>query len=119
MPFASTSLNAAAAAQPPGQYHAITPTRVLDSRDGTGGFSTPFAGGQRRDVKIAGMGGVPADSTAVVINVTATDTAADGFLSVFPAGGVHPITSSLQWVPGQTVPNLVTVGLGNNGSVSI
>ena len=51
-------------------------------------------------------------ASAVVMNVTVTDPTTDGFLTVFPSGGPTPPSSNLNFVGGQTVPNLVMVGLG-------
>ena len=53
------------------------------------------------------------------MNVTATNTSDAGFLTVFPAGAAQPTTSNLNFVPGQTVPNLVMSKLGTGGAVSI
>ncbi|MHB8323068.1 MAG: CHAP domain-containing protein [Candidatus Dormibacteria bacterium] len=65
-------------------------------------------------------GSVPADATAVVLNVTVTDTnLAPSYLTVYPAGGALPLASNLNWVPRQTVPNLIVVPVGTNGQISI
>jgi hypothetical protein len=45
--------------------------------------------------------------SAVVMNVTVTNTTASSFLTVFPAAAQRPVASNLNWVPGQTVPNRV------------
>ena len=72
-----------------------------------------------RDLSVAGNGPVPADATAVVMNVTATNPTAAGFATVFPTGGIFPTpASNLNFVPGQTVPNLTMVQIGDNGKVS-
>jgi hypothetical protein len=63
-------------------------------------------------------GGVPSSATSVVLNVTVTDTTAASDLAVWPAGGALPLSSSVNWAAGQTVPNLVTVGLSSSGQVS-
>jgi hypothetical protein len=51
--------------------------------------------------------------------VTATNTTDAGFLTVYPTGGALPPTSSLNFVPGQNVPNLVMSKLGTGGATSI
>jgi len=68
---------------------------------------------------IGGVGSVPANATAVILNVTAVDETTAGFFTVYPAGGAVPTASNLNWVAGETVPNLVSVGLGTAGSVTI
>jgi hypothetical protein len=103
-----------------GTYHAVTPVRILDTRVGTGGFSSPITAGHSIDLPVGGVGPVPASGVAAaVLNVTVTDTTAASFLTIFPTGVAMPVASNLNWVAGVTVPNLVTVGLGTGGKVTI
>ncbi len=102
------------------RFTALTPARVLDSRDGTGGFNTPWGAGTTRSVTVAGAGGVPASGvTAVVLNVTVTQTSAASHLTVWPDGQAKPDASNLNWPAGDTRPNVVVAKLGANGKVSI
>jgi len=55
----------------------------------------------------------------VVMNVTATQTTAAGYITLWPTGEPQPIASNLNVNPGQDVPNLVTVKLGAAGRVSV
>lgn len=55
----------------------------------------------------------------MVLNVTAVAPSAAGFLTVFPAATVRPGVSSLNFAPGQTVPNQVTVAVSPSGAVAI
>lgn len=96
-------------------YTALTPTRLLDTRR-TGG---PLGSGQTLDLTVAGVAGVPANATAVALNVTATNTTGAGYLSLYPAGSALPGVSNLNWGPGSTVANLVVVPVGSNGQVAI
>jgi hypothetical protein len=94
----------------------LTPVRVLDTRD----RHAPLTAGATIDLTVAGTGGVPATgATAVALNVTVTEPTANGYLTVWPAGTARPVASNLNFVPGQTVPNLVMCKLGANGAVSI
>jgi hypothetical protein len=68
---------------------------------------------------VAGRGSVPAGATAVIANVTATNTTAWGFLSAWPTGSAQPSSSNLNFLGGQTVPNLVMLKLGAGGQLSI
>jgi hypothetical protein len=97
----------------------VTPARLLDTRDGTGGIGGRFASGNQRDLPIVGQGGVPAGATAVVLNVTAVDPGSFGFVTVWPSGAARPIASSLNTAPGRTRPNLVVAKVGANGAVSL
>ena len=102
---------------PPIQYHPLTPARIYDSRN-LGGALGP---GQTRNVLVAGQGGVPTSPpvTSVVINVTATNTTAASYFTVFPTGQTQPVASNLNWTPGKTVPNLVEINLGTGGMISV
>lgn len=53
------------------------------------------------------------------MNVTVTDPTAAGFVTVWPTGEAKPNASSLNFVAGQTVPNLVMSKVGANGRISI
>ncbi|HVS05277.1 MAG TPA: hypothetical protein VHK65_03820 [Candidatus Dormibacteraeota bacterium] len=71
------------------------------------------------DVPVGGMGGVPANATAAVINVTATDTTAASYLTVYPKGASRPLASTLNWTAGKTVPNLTELELGAGGMLTV
>jgi hypothetical protein len=105
---------------PTGEFTALTPARILDTRDGTGGFSQPIGPGQSVDVQVAGIGGVPATGvSSVVFNATAVDPTAATYLTVWPAGIARPVISNVNVRAGETRPNLVTVALGTGGKVSL
>ena len=90
-----------------GTYSPLLPTRILDTRDGTGGVLGARPGDTTVDVQVTGQGGVPATGVgAVVLNVTVTQPAAGGFLTIFPAGGNRPLASDLNYAGGETRPNL-------------
>jgi murein DD-endopeptidase MepM/ murein hydrolase activator NlpD len=103
-----------------GQYHALSPSRILDTRYGTGGFTTPVGPGQSIDVQVAGQGGVPATGVSgAVLNLTVTNPTSQGYLTVYPTGTPAPVTSSLNFRGGQTIANRVITGLGTGGKVTI
>jgi len=93
----------------------LTPVRILDTRDGTGGITGPIAAGGSFELQVTGVGGVPADATGVVMNVTGTEATDLSFITVWPAGEPRPNASNLNLTPGQNLPNLVTVKLGAGG----
>jgi hypothetical protein len=69
---------------------------------------------------VAGQGGIPTvGAGAVVMNVTATEPSEPSFLTVHPDGTFPPNASNLNFVGGQTIPNLVTVKLGSSGAARI
>ncbi len=100
----------------PGQYHALAPSRILDTRINGG----PVGAGQVRNAQVTGRGGVPDTGVAaVVLNVTVTDATAGSYLTVYPAGVPRPVASNLNVGQGQTVANLAEVPLGIKGQVSL
>jgi hypothetical protein len=69
---------------------------------------------------VTGVGPVPADATAVVLNVTSTQaTSAEGFVTVWPDGVARPTASNLNLRPGQNLANLVMVRAGPTGNVRL
>ena len=102
----------------PGAFTALTPSRILDTRTAGGGGK--LAATETRDLQILGQGGVPQGTvSAVVLNVTVTETSWGGYLTVFPSGTTKPLASNLNWSAGATIPNLVIVKVGTNGKISL
>jgi len=109
-----------AAAAADGAYTSLSPARILDTRDGTGGISGPIGPAAGVDVQITGRGGVPAGGvSAVALNVTVTQPTASGFLTIFPSGSTRPLAANLNFDPGKTVPNLVVAKLGTGGRLAV
>ena len=103
-------------------FTALAPSRILDSRPNgprVGPFATPWGEGTTRDVVVAGVNGVPADASAVVLNATVTGTSTASHLTLWPAGEAQPKASNLNWSHGWTVANAVTVKVGISGKVSV
>jgi hypothetical protein len=99
----------------------VSPDRIYDTRTGQGG--APIAkvnGGASAVVKVAGVAGVPADATAVALNVTATNQQGAGFLTVYPTGGAVPNVSNVN-IPAEAkdVANAVAVQVGSGGQVTV
>jgi PKD repeat protein len=96
----------------------VGPARILDTRHGTGtgGKIAPVGQGGVVAVKIAGANGIPADVTAVAMNVTLTDSSGSGNVAVTPTSGT-PGTSNLNYTAGQTVANYVIAPVGPDGDV--
>jgi len=105
----------AAAAGP--AYHAATPQRLLDTRVGFGitdaakttpGVPTPII-----------LPAVAAGSAAVALNLTVTEPDDDGFATAYPCGQKPPLASNVNFVGGQTVPNMVIAKPGTGGRVCV
>jgi Tol biopolymer transport system component len=99
-----------------GRMFPLPPTRVLDTRAGVrpAADSTITLG-------IRGRGGVPSTGvSAVILNVTAVNSTAKGFVTVWPSGSVRPLASNLNLErTGQTIPNQVIVPIGADGKVNL
>lgn len=104
-----------------GTYHALfRPTRILDTRDGTGVPEQPLGPDSSLHLQVAGKAGVPAtDVSAVVMNVTVTGPTAASYVTVFPTGVTRPTASNINFPQGWTGANGVTVKLGTDGEVDI
>jgi hypothetical protein len=106
-------------------FVAVSPVRVLDTRDDVVLWAGPFVTGVPHDVKVTGsiptssgtQTVMPAGSTGVVLNVTVLNSTADGFVSVRPADAADaPKTSNINFEAGKTVANSITVNLPTSGA---
>ena len=97
------------------------PERLLDTRIGLGAPAGKVGPADDLQLTVVGVGlaNVPADATAVAMNVTATATEAPGFLTVYPCGTLRPVASNLNFTAGDTIPNLVVAKVGAGGRVRI
>ena len=101
-------------------YHALTPARVLDSRDGYWiGLSGAFSSHVARTFTVSGHGGVPSNAIAVTGNLTVTGQTALGYLYVGPNAMDNPTSSTLNFPLGDDRANAVTVALGAGGTLSV
>jgi hypothetical protein len=100
-----------------GRYVRARPSRLFDSRSVPSGKLA--AGGSAR-VQVTGLNGVPTDgAAAVVLNVTATQATGAGYVQVLPSDTAVGGYSNLNVVADQTIPNLVVVPVGADGSVTV
>ncbi|MCX5211674.1 PKD domain-containing protein [Kitasatospora sp. NBC_00240] len=99
-----------------GKFSGVAPARLLDTRKPG---DAPIGQDAVRPLKVTGSGGVPANATSVVLNVTAADATAESFLTAYPAGTSRPSASNLNVRPGQIVPNQVIVPVGTDGTVNL
>jgi hypothetical protein len=98
-------------------FESLSPNRILDTRVG---FGYPGKLGHNGTAGIdVTAGGVPEGVKAVVLNATATEATAAGYITVYPSNAAKPNASNLNFAPGQTVPNLVMVKVPPNGIVNV
>jgi len=100
-------------------YYTLTPCRLLDTRQTAGASGGPaLASGTERTFPVSGVCGVPADATAVAVNVTVVQPAAAGYLQLYPIGGAVQATSTLNFTGGQVRANNALLTLGPGGQAT-
>jgi hypothetical protein len=100
-------------------FEPVGARRVLDSRNGTGGYRTAWNHNVTRNVTIAGHGGVPANATAVVLNVSALSPPAGGYATMWPAATTRPAATAMSWSARELTSKQVTVKLGSGGRIAV
>jgi hypothetical protein len=99
-------------------YNALAPVRVLDSRNGTG-LTGPVPVKTVKKFDVAGVGGIPANATAVSGNFTVVGQTAAGFATLGPSVTTTPTTSTINFPAGDVRANGITVRLAGDGSLSL
>ena len=94
----------------------VAPCRIADTRVDTG---VPLAAGEVRSFDVLGSGcGVPPAAQALSLNVTVVEAAAEGSLSVFPAGAEIPGTQVVSFAADRTRAASAVIQLGVDGALS-
>ena len=106
----------------PGAFVSTAPVRILDTRNGNGigGTAATVPGNGSIDLQVTGRADIPSTHVgAVVLNTTVTAPTQNGWIVVYPAGSPLVLASNVNFVIGQTIPNLVMVKLGDGGQVTL
>lgn len=100
------------------QFYAVTPCRVVDTRNPTSTNGGPVLGpGTQRDFAIRGNCGVPSTAKAVSLNVTITAATTSSFLTIWPSGGARPVVSTINFTQNDiALANGAIVGLSTNSA---
>jgi len=103
-----------------GRFLPLPPSRVIDSTTSLGAPG-PLPAGGLVSVAVAGPGtAVPADASAVALQVSVFDASPPGFVTVWPAGAARPATSDLNAPPaGWTATNVVLARPGVGGRITV
>ena len=126
-PAGADPVSASVAIGAGGEFHAVAPARVLDTRNGINDLVAPGAkaltpGGSTFTVQLLGQGGLPG-SAAEVLGVVATVTVVGpthaGSLKVWGDGGERREYSTVSFVAGSATPNLSILVPGADGRLSI
>ncbi len=97
------------------KFSPVAPTRLVDTRTAGGAV----AGGTTRTVKVAGVGGIPADAQAVAVNLTSTEATQNSFVAAYPDPAKRPEVSNLNPEPGKAKSNQAIVPIGPNGTITL
>ena len=106
-------------------FDGLTPARLLDTRAGTSTIDGAQVGagavtsGTTFTLPVAGRGGVPADASAVVLNVTSANATGNGFVTVYPCDATIPLASNINFTTGTTTANAVIAELSATGTVCL
>jgi hypothetical protein len=102
-----------------GTFVPVTPNRLVDTRDGTGGVLGPIGPGTSFTAALASTGVIPAGATAAVVNVTSANSTGPSYVTAWPAGVARPTASTLNPRPGVPVPNQAYIRLGPGGQLNV
>jgi uncharacterized repeat protein (TIGR01451 family) len=103
-------------------FFALTPCRVLDTRNPAGPLGGPALGpGEVRVFAVTGACGIPAGAVSISVNVTVTNQGGSGFLQVYPGDAAAPPTAVLNFNPVTTRGNNALVALSSDtlGTIKI
>ena len=108
-------------------YRAVGPARLLETRSGPGlgtidGVSYalgPRSANTVTELQIGGRAGVPTTATAATVDITVTNTAAAGYVTLFPCGSPQPAASHLNHATNATLSAATTVKLGPGGRLCV
>ena len=102
----------------PTTMKSINPQRIFDTRNGEGGVPVrQVVGDYVLEVQISGRNNIATSGVnAVSLNVTATNAASTGYITVYPCGS-RPEISSLNFNAGDTIPNAVVARLSESGTL--
>jgi hypothetical protein len=108
--------------RPPADFYTVTPCRVVDTRDPdslTGGPAL-VAGATRAFPLTGGVCGIPSTAVAVSVNLTVTQPAAQGHLTLYPGDSpAPPLASNVNFTRGVTRASNAVVLLATDGSGTI
>jgi hypothetical protein len=98
-------------------FHAMAPTRLLDTRSGNG-LNGKLLANTPATFQVTGRGDIPSGATAVTGNVTVVNSTFSWAIYLGPDVVAYPGTSSLNFDTGEIRGNSMTVMLGQGGTLS-
>jgi glucose/arabinose dehydrogenase len=107
-----------------GEFRALAPSRLIDSRQPTGTTNPYTVVGDHIDIQVTGNKGIPSDGSvgavAFILTGLATASGASGYVTAYPTGQIRPDASNVNTTrSGDIRANLVIVPVGAGGKVSL
>jgi hypothetical protein len=109
-------------------FSGVTPQRLVDTRDGTGGLNGQLTPANVLPINVSGlsvmsalgvMTSVPTSATAVALNVTAVNPSGAGFLTIYPCDSTRPLASNVNFTAGIVIANGVLAPLSGSGQTCV
>jgi hypothetical protein len=101
-------------------YNTLAPCRIVDTRNAPGPQGGPaLVAGSTRTFPVTGICGVPPTAKAVTVNIAVINPTDLGHLTLYPAGGILPLASTINFRAGIIRGNNAIVTLGTAGQVSV
>jgi hypothetical protein len=104
---------------PTAALHPEPGRRLVDSRDGTGGWTTPLRHDETRRLDPVALSALADRATAVMLNVAVVNSGGRGHLRISSCGGSVPTSSAVNFLDGTAASNLVTVDLSDDRGVCV
>ena len=98
-------------------YQPVGPLRLADTRLADCGCTR--VNGSTIEIDITAHPDLPNDALAAAITITATPTAAPGYVTVYPAGAARPVVSTLNTRGDRAVANTAIVSLSSGGRIAL
>ena len=110
------------------QYVSMTPSRILDTRNGSGvsgSVKGRIPAGGDVTINVSQIGTITIEDpddvptvTAVAINITAIAGTAEGVITAYPTGEPLPIASNVNYPPNRNIADMAIVPVGANGEIT-
>ena len=100
-------------------YTPYGPTRLLDTRQNQGGSSSQLANSGSIKLKIAGTGTIPANVTAVALNLTVVNATGSGYIQADTGTDTGTSTVNYSKQTGAIYSNAVIAQVASDGTVTL
>ncbi len=104
------------------RYIAVSPCRVVDTRNAAGPFGAPFvpaSGSRSFSIPNSTNCSIPSTAQAYSLNLTVVPHGTLGYLTMWPTGVNQAVVSTLNSIDGRVKANAAIVPAGDNGAVSV